>query len=85
MFHYVFFFSMSCFTQALSSLVRIKYQLLHGEIEVLSSIMDYPYGRYSKTNRNCKMNSEASLTIQAHAREVDTPVCWIILWEQNNP
>lgn len=31
------------------------------------------------------MNYEASLTVQDHAKEMDTPVCWIILWEKINP
>lgn len=51
---------------------------------MLTPIVDYPYSRYSETNRNCKMNNDTSLTIQGHAKEMDTPLCWIILWEQNN-
>lgn len=30
------------------------------------------------------MNYEASLTIQDHTKEMDTPVCWIILWGKNS-
>lgn len=48
---------------------------------MLTSIMDYPYSRYSKANRNCKMNCEASLAIQDHAKEMDRPFCCMILWE----
>lgn len=29
------------------------------------------------------MNNEASLVIQDHAKEMDSPICWIII--QNNP